>query len=244
MGRFARIWMLAAVCAVVAGSWAFSPDARGNAQTGDSVVHGPTYSLRELREIEIEGVRLGMTEGMASDILAARGYTPVANSLPGQLNFYSTDRKTRIAFEYANERGPRIVESIILQRSVDPREMMDVEARRAEIAGMLGRPTEWTQGLDWAGYPHDTFRYTSNRSLASNFLDVWSCKWNWRCADTDCRTYLRRMQNGGVIDVDFGMSGYWIQAFDLSHYARRMREDRAFMARDLSDAACPVPYVH
>src|SRR5690606_41437121 len=93
-------------------------------------------------------------------------------------------------------------------------------------------------------YPHDTFRYTSNRSLAENFLDVWSCRWNWRCADTDCRAYLSRMQNGGVIDVDFGMSGYWIQAFDLSHYARRMRRDRAFMAYDLSERACPVPYVH
>jgi hypothetical protein len=240
MGRFARIWMLAAVCVVMTAAWAAS----AGQVAEPSEVRGPTYPLRQLRQIEIEGVRLGMSEGTASDILAARGYTPVANSLPGQLNFYSADQQTRIAFDYANERGPRIIESIILQRSVDGREMMDVEARRAEILEMLGRPTEWTRAVDASGYPHDTFRYTSNRSLAANFLDVWSCQWNWRCADVDCRTYLSRMQNGGVIDVDFGMSGYWIQAFDLSHYARTMRRDRAFMARDLSDATCPVPYVH
>lgn len=234
------VFMFCVIALTLTAAWAASADQAAQ----PSVTNGPTYSLRQLREIEIEGVRLGMTEGTASDILAARGYTPVANSGPGQLNFYSPDHQTRIAFDYANERGPRIIESIILQRTIDPREMRDIEARRAEIVALFGRPTEWTRAVNWAGYPHDNLRYTSNRSLAPNFLEVWSCYWNWRCASADCRTYLSRMRNGGAIDVDLAMDGYWVQAFDLSHYAQRMSRDRAFMARDLSARACPVPGIH
>src|SRR5690606_28915305 len=138
------IVMLCLIALALTAAWAAS----ANQPEQRSEVRGPTYSLRQLRQIETEGVRLGMTEGTASDILAARGYTPVADSVPGQLNFYSADRKTRIAFDYANEQGPRIIESIILQRSIDGREMMDVETRRAEILAMLGRPTEWTRAVD------------------------------------------------------------------------------------------------
>lgn len=52
------------------------------------------------------------------------------------------------------------------------------------------------------------------------------------------------MRTGGAISVDFGMSGYWIQAFDFSHYAARMRRDQNFMTRDLGAAVCPVPPIH
>lgn len=235
------IFMLCVIALTLTAAWAASADQAEQR----SEVRGPTYSLRELREVEIEGVRLGMSEGTASDILAARGYTPVANGLPGQLNFYSADRKTRLAFDYANEHGPRIVESIVIQRSHTPQEMMDVEARRAEIVAMLGRPTQWVRSVDRFGYPYDEFYYTSNRTLAANFGEVWSCKYDWRCADDlDCRTYLRPMRNGGVISVSFSMSGYWLHAFDLSHSARELSQDQAFMARDLSGAVCPVPYIH
>lgn len=241
MGRFAKIWMLGAVCVVVAVSWAASA---GHAEE-PSTIRGPIYSLREPRQIEIEGVRLGMSEGAASDVLAARGYAPVANGLPGQINFYSADGKTRIAFEYSGDRSPRIIETIALQRSISGRDMMDVEARRAEILASLGRPSHWTRSVDRFGYPYDDFYYATNRVFPAEFVKVWGCRYNWRCSeDVDCRTYLRHMRTGGAISVDFGMSGYWIQAFDFSHYAARMRRDQAFMTRDLSGRVCPVPPIH
>jgi hypothetical protein len=240
MGRFAKIWTLGVVCAVVATSWVASAGQSGE----PNVIRGPTYTLSELRQIEIEGVRLGMSEGAASDVLAGRGYTPVADGLPGELNFYSPDRQTRIAFEYLNDRRPRIVETIVLQRSISGRDMMDVEARRAEILASLGRPTHWTRSVDRFGYPYDDFYYATNRVFPADFVNVWGCRYNWRCSDVDCRTYLRHMRTGAAISVDFGMSGYWIQAFDFSHYAARMRRDQNFMTRDLSAAVCRVLPIH
>ncbi len=239
MGRFAKIWALGLV-AFMAAAACLAPS--GQAEQPEQV--GPTYSLRDLRRLEFEGVRLGMTEGETSDALIARGFTVVANGPPGRVHFFSPDGKTRIGLGYANERGPRIVNTIGLQRSDIREEMLDIEARRAEFVAKFGIPTRWRRAVEWSGFASDGLLYASNQTIADNHLDLWACRFDWRCSNVDCRGYLSSMRRGAMISIDLGTNGYYIEAFDFSSYASELRHDRAFLARDTSGAICFVPYIH
>lgn len=240
MGRFAKMLALGLVALVACTAW-LVPSSLAD-QLGERA--GPIYSSRELRRLEIEGVRLGMTEGEASDALTARGFTVVANGPPGRIHFYSPDRKTRIGLGYANEHGPRIVNNIGLQRSDIHDEMRDIEARRAEFVTQFGTPTRWTCAVEWSGFAHDKLLYASNQTIADNPLDIWACHFSWRCADVDCRSYLGAMRRGAMITIDLSPGGYFIEAYDFSAYASEMRQDRAFMARDTTGAICPTAPIH
>lgn len=239
MGRFARIWMLAAVCVVAAASWAFAPDARGNAQTE---VLGPTYSQHALEDFEIDGIHLGMPRDQVASTLADRGYTfrnPGGREGEGH---WSSARGELFLFDFVERGGVTVVESFVYDRPYTYEERQDLDARRADLIALLGRPTHWMQWRTGFGTIGDTFKYVSQRSQLQHVDDAWSCYVDWRCQaqqGTDCRPAVQRVR-GLVVSGSFTAGGLSVEVTDYRRRAAEFRRDRAFRTQDATGAYCPI----
>lgn len=239
MGRFARIWMLAAVCVVVAATWAFAPDARGSSQTE---LRGPTYSQRALERFEIDGIHLGMSRDEIASTLASRGYT---FSNPGGRQgegHWSSARGGLFLFDFVERNGVTVAESFVYDRPYTHEERQDLEARRADLLALLGRPTHWMQWRTGFGTIGDTFKYVSQRSQLPYVDDTWSCYMNWRCQasqGTDCRPIVRSVR-GIVISGSFTAGGLSVEVADHRRRGAEFRRDRAFRTQDATGADCPI----
>lgn len=243
MGRFAKIWMLAAVCVVVAANWAFSPDARGNAQTE---VLGPTYTQRALERFEVEGIHVGMPRDEVASALAGRGYTfRNPGGREGEGHWSSADGELFL-FDFVDRNGVVVAESFVYDRPYTYEERQDLEARRADLVVLLGRPTHWMQWRTGFGTIGDTFKYVSQRSQLPYLDDAWSCYVNWRCEaeeGTDCRSAVRRVR-GLVVRGSFTAGGLSVEVTDYRRRAAAFRRDRAFLEQDTSGAMCPIIGLH
>jgi hypothetical protein len=239
MGRFAKIWMLAAVFAVVSATWAFAPDARGDPQTE---VRGPTYSQRALERFEIEGIHPGMSRDQVASTLGARGYqfrNPGGREGEGH---WTNANGNLFLFDFVNRDGVAVVESFVFDRAYTWDERHDIEARRADLIALLGRPTHWMQWRTSFGTIGDTFSYVSDRSQLPYLDDAWSCHLNWRCEvqqGTDCRSAVRRVR-GFVVSGSFTAGGLSVEVSDYRRRAAEFRPDRAFRTQDATGAYCPI----
>lgn len=244
MGRFAKILMLAVACVVVAASWAFAPDARGNSQTE---MRGPTYSQRALARFEIEGVHVSMPRDQVAATLTSRGYqfrNPGGREGEGH---WSNANGNLFLFDFVDRGGVAVVESFVFDRSYTWDERHDLEARRADLLALLGRPTHWVQWRTGFGTIGDYFRYVSDRSQLEHFDAAWSCyAGDWRCdaiEGTDCRPAVRRVR-GLVVSGSFTAGGLSVEVSDYSRRASELLRDRAFRRQETAGALCPVFTVH
>ena len=143
-------------CAVAwATDYATAPNSRAE-------IPGPTYSLHEIHQIEIEGLHLGMSAERVAAAMAARGFverTPLG--VEGEDTVYrSPDRNTWLALQFT-ERGPRRLASINYSLELyTEEEARELSARRAEIITTMGRPTRWAQWVKSDGEIGDRFLYS------------------------------------------------------------------------------------
>lgn len=239
MGRFAILVAMAVACLMAvawASEWSTAPNSRAE-------VDGPTYSLRALQRIEIEGLRLGMTREDAAGTMTAGGYAFLNPGGRDGEGYYERDRES---LTLGFNRGGRL-DAILYMKTYDAAEVADVSARRAELLSRLGPPTQWSQWVKADGEIGDRFLYLPRRSLVADYHQIHSCYVNWQCQallyQIDCRPLVRRLR-GGVITGSFGLRSLHIWAFDYAEQAENLFRDGAFRTQDLSDATCFVMPVH
>jgi hypothetical protein len=243
MGRFAKLWTMIAALAVTAASWSIAATASGGAQIE---VEGPVYSQRALAHLEIHGIRLGLPRDQVGLTLAAQNYR-LLNPTRQEGGGYWEGPEGRFLFDFIDRDGVPVVESFTHDMFYSTTEMANVEARRAELLALLGRPTQWTQWVRDSGQISDRFSYVSQRPQLGYLDTAWSCyAGDWRCDalhGDDCRPAVRHVA-GIVISGYFTLSGLSVEVRDYRRRSAALRRDPAFRAQDTSGAICPIPMIH
>ncbi len=240
MGRFAKFWVWVVPVAMMLLATA--------AYATWEEVEGPTYARERLRSVEIDGVHLGMRREEAAAALAVRGYRfENPSGVEGSGSFRSADGKADISIGYSEGAGVPQVESFTYRRAYTFEEVRDLEARRAELLAMFGRPTHWTRWVQEDGAIGDRLRYVSDRALLEDIDEASFCYSDWRCRtivlQRDCRPYVQRVR-GAVVSASFIYRGIYIEVDDYGRRSAQLRRDPAFRARDVGDTYCHVPYIH
>jgi len=235
--RFLTVTVFACLCATAAA----------RAQSSQTEIYGPTYSLQQMRRIDIGGLHFGMTEVEVARVMAARGFHFSNPSNVVGAGFYaSTDGRATITLGYT-ERGERIVDTIMYDRRLSANEAADIETRRAELLSMLGRPTHWHQWVKDDGEIGDRLLYLPRLDLVDDYDLASKCYVDWQCQSVlfsrDCRPAVSRVRSG-VIDAFFGWRSLFVWADDYTQRSADLRRDSAFRALDTSGAVCAVMPIH
>jgi hypothetical protein len=243
MGRFAKLRTVMAALAVTAAGWCIAATASSGAQIE---VEGPVYSQRALAQLEIHGIRLGLSRDEVGLILAAQNYR-LLNPARQEGGGYWEGPEGRFFFDFIDRDGLSVVESFTYERFYSTTEMANVEARRAELLTLVGRPTQWTRWVRDSGQISDSFSYVSQRAQLEYLDTAWSCyAGDWRCdalRGDDCRPAVRHVA-GIVISGYFTLSGLSVEVSDYRRRSAALRRDPAFRAQDTSGAICPIPMIH
>lgn len=241
MGRFAKIWMLGAVACATLVAALIGPSA---AQGSWEQVDGPVYSASTLRNIELDGIHLGLTREQVATAMAARGFENLYPDDDGGV-FRSPDG-VRIELGYESRGGREIVDSF--SYSIFDFRDPNFAARRDAIVASLGPPTRRTRSITEDGRMGATMRFVTDRRLIDEVALAGFCYvTDWRCTalslHRDCRPTVRQVRSV-VIAGGYGDNHVRITVDDYAARSHALLHDRAFLAQDTTGAICLVPSIH
>lgn len=217
------------------------------AQSAPTTLWGRAYSAGDIRRLEVNGLRLGMSRDDVVRVLQARGFYVRLPEQPEWDAYYSSSNGTIWGtFGFRDARGPTPrLDRFSYYRNLTDREGADVEARRSDLIALVGQPTSLTQWVD-GGQIADRFVLAADHRMVEDIdSDAASrCYVNWKCyPELDCRSVVRRV-NGAVAAGGFGAQVLHLTATDYSARSRALLANRQFRERDFSDASCAIMPVH
>jgi hypothetical protein len=214
------------------------------AQPAQVIIHGPSYRDDEVRRIEINGLRLGMSKTEVLVTLETRGFQIyVPEQADWDWGYYLEDRTRFGRFRFTDSPDAPALEWFTYHENFTEAERADITTRRTNLVQLVGRPTTWMQWVHESRIA-DRFVLAANRRMADDVGIVESCYVNWEChQQVDCRPLVRRV-NGAVMQGQFGPSGIDVRANDYSNRSRAMLQDERFLRRDFSQAVCILPPIH
>jgi hypothetical protein len=226
-------------------------------------VQGPLYSVSNLRQRDVMGLRLGMNEAEVQAALLQNGFvqkfrdtSPAerAEGKPDQMpvGFYRNGWKENISVSYeADGDGPPLVTRISYFRNISSEEQRQVAERRQEVIGRYGMPSQWQKFILDDGRLADGMYYVAAKDMRDivKAEQVGTCSISglWECEkilhNRDCRSILAA-NHSPVLRISFGWQSVWYSLDDYGPKYRSLLRDHKFRNLDVSDAVCPVGRVH
>ncbi|MGD9965621.1 MAG: hypothetical protein AB7T59_03810 [Hyphomonadaceae bacterium] len=161
--------------------------------------------------------------------------------------FISADERVWMLLGYTEGRRDRILTSYTYHVHYTAEDVSDIEARRSDLIGLLGRPTHWVRWTNERNEIGDRFSYVSRRAHVAMLDSAGFCYANWECAslfrELGCRPIVRRVR-GPVIEGSFGYRMLYLRVHDYGPDARQLQSNTAFRRRDLSNSVCLIPSIH
>jgi hypothetical protein len=230
---------LALTCAAIIASASIS-----TAQTNRSVeVIGPSYSAGDVRQLNIVGLQLGMTEQEIMASLEERGFGVIA---PEQVDWdwrYSLpDQSVWGHFQFSDPATtPRRLERFSVWVRLPPSE--NVEAHRARLERLVASPSLWRQ-TTYGDRTTAMFAFGPNANATAEIDVAGLCYGDWRCRrDLNC-VQLVSLVSGAVISGVISSDYLIINANDYEAHANALLQDQSFLNRDYGEAQCAIMSVH
>jgi hypothetical protein len=161
--------------------------------------------------------------------------------------FRSADDRIWMLLGYRGGQSVRTLSSYTYWVHYTADDVSDVEARRADLIALLGRPTHWVRWINERNEIGDRFVYVPHRGQVDVLDHAMSCYANWECASLvgglDCRPVVRHVR-GPVIHGSFGYRMLHLTVHDYGPEARELLSNSAFRRRELSHGVCAIPTIH
>jgi hypothetical protein len=209
---------------------------------------GPRYSAAAIRQMEVEGVHLGMARERVRAEMAARGFQRTSTD-DGESNFHSDlyiRANDHLETRYLGRGQLRVARMSFIHLTRppvhQPLSAVDRAADRQFLVQLFGEPTSSRVFSEH----YEEYVYTP-RPLADDASTITGCYFGWQCQtalyNADCPRTIQR--NPKVIIVAIWTdTGPGADIIDLEAYAPSLLRNHHFVERNTRAEACITVPIH